>query len=168
MVKANFFVKLRPFETKLLSRHAVLDDAFTVGVGTVIFQRQVRQRPVLHCTAHHHHCQSHEPFLLGMGAAALHGLCRNEVQREVQHWEAPFEHPFCKEVRHKQCARVQEGRLTWGVQLNPSKEGGQENGHHKHQQHHVLQEALVGRQRNGIAKASALKHALVGDFYDGP
>ena len=163
--KAHLFVELRPFEAQLLRGHAVLDDALAVGIGSVILEWQMRQCPILHKATDHNHSQGHEPFLLGVGAAALHRLCGNQVEGQIQHWEPPLEHALGKQVGHKKCTGIQEGGLTGRVELNAPEECAQQNGRYENQKHHILEEALVGRQGDGIAKTPALQNTLVGDFH---
>ena len=166
--ESNFLVEFRPFESKLFGGHAVLDNALAVGVGAVVLERQVGQRPVLDKPADHDHGKGHEPFFLRMVAATLHGLSGNQVQREVQHWESPMQHAFRKDVGHCERSGVQKDRLTRGVQLDASEESTQQDGRHEDQQHDVLQETLVGRQRNRVPKTPALEHALVRNLHDRP
>ena len=155
----------RRIQAEFVGRRHVPVHVLPHRIGPVILDGKVLECVHLEPEGHDQHTSRHGPFLLVPDPTAPHALGRSQPEGQEQGRETPFEHDLSKGPGDHQGRRVHPQGAVAVVQRVSSGPGAQQDGQKQDEQNHILEEALVRSQGNGIAEATAAEHALVGNLH---
>ena len=145
-----------------LAQLLLLGDAVAFGIGPVVAQGQVLHRVPREGQGEHGDPAGGGPFGLRALQQAFDQEVAEHARRGEEHREPPGEDPG-EEGHQHQAGRQQHAVIGGGVE--PDVLPVEEQGQHEDQEHHVLGEALPGREAaahgalHGVAEAAAIGHA---------